>query len=299
VEVEASSPVTADSPALDICIVSWRSRELLRQCLATVVGQPEVANVVVVDNASGDGTVGMVRHDFPQVELIANEENLGFAAANNQAIRATESPFLLLLNPDTEVQPGALRVILDTFAGDDRIGAVAPQLVLPDGSIQLSCRSFPDPYGIACELLILARLASVDQSTGRYRMRTWDHDTRRDVDQPMASALAFRRAALDEVGLFDEGFPLFFNDVDLCFRLREADWRIVFEPKAKVMHRHGQSTRQVRPAAIIESHRGLIQFYHKHYRRRVWLLPYLAVIAGAWLTMWPRAALAWLAERGR
>jgi len=115
----------------------------------------------------------------------------------------------------------------------------------------------------------------------------------------MASALAVRRAAVDEVGLFDEGFPLYFNDVDLCYRLREAGWRIVFEPKAKVLHHHGQSTWQVRPRAVLESHRSLIRFYRKHYRGRVGWLGYWAAVALAGLTMYPRAAGAWLRRGGR
>ncbi|MCJ7752331.1 MAG: glycosyltransferase, partial [Armatimonadetes bacterium] len=123
--------------------------------------------------------------------------------------------------------------------------------------------------------------------------------SRREVDQPMASALAVRRAAFNEVDLFDESFRLYFNDVDLCYRLREAGWRIVFEPRARVLHHHGQSTRQVRPAAVLESHRSLIRFYRKHYRGRVGPAGYWAVVALAGLAMYPRAAGAWLLRGGR
>lgn len=287
------------SPQLDICIVSWRARDLLRACLRSVVGSPEAADVIVVDNASADGTVEMLRADFPTVRLIANEENRSFAAGNNQAIRAARSPFLLLLNPDTEVQPGALRALVDVFAEEPRVGAAAAQLILPDGSIQRSCRSFPEPGPILCDALGFARLFPRSRIFGRYRMRYWDYDTRREVDQPMASALALRRAALDEVGLFDEGFPLYFNDVDLCYRLRQAGWRVVFQPNARVRHHHGQSTRLVRPIALLDSHRGLIRFYRKHYRGRIGWLGYTAVTLGSWLTMYPRAALAWIPHRLR
>jgi hypothetical protein len=284
---------------LDTIVVSWRSRELLRGCLRSLVGQPEVAEIVVVDNASGDGTAEMVRAEFPAARLIANDRNLGFAAGNNQAIRATGAPFVLLLNPDTEVQPGALQALLDVFSEDARIAAVAPQLVLPDRSVQLSCRGFPEPGPLFHEAAGLARLFPKSESLSRYRMRFWDHSSRRDVDQPMASALALRRQALDEVGLFDEHFPLYFNDADLCYRLKRAGWRIVFEPRARVKHFFGESsTWQVRPAAVLESHRSLIGFYAKHYWGHICFCEYLAVVLGAWLTMWPRAALAWLL-RGR
>jgi GT2 family glycosyltransferase len=261
------------------------------------VGQPEAAEIVVVDNASGDGTVEMVQQEFPQVRLIANDRNLGFAAGNNQAIRATKAPFLFLLNPDTEVQPGALPALLGVFGEGERIAAVAPQLLLPEGPIQRSCRSFPEPAALLYDAVGLARLFPGSEALGRYRMTYWDHNSRREVDQPMASALALRRTALEEVGLFDEDFPLYFNDVDLCYRLRRAGWKILFEPKAKVVHHLGASTWQVRPAAIMESHRSLIRFYRKHYRGHVCCCAYWPVVAGAWLTMWPRAGAAWLAAR--
>lgn len=279
---------------LDVCIVSWRTRDLLRTCLRSIVGQPHIGLVVVVDNASGDGTVEMVREQFPAVHLIANEDNLGFARGSNQAIAATRADALLLLNPDTEVHPGAPAALLDVFRQDSRAGGAAAQLLLPDGSVQRSCRSFPTPAALLYDALGLARLFPKSRTFGRYRMTYWDHATRREVDQPMASALALRRAALVEVGGFDEQFPLFFNDVDLCYRLWAAGWKIIFEPAAKVTHRGGSSTWQVRPAAILASHDGLIHFYRKHYRGKVSMLGYCAVIAAAWLTKWPRAALAWL-----
>ena len=234
----------------------------------------------------------MVRAEFPQVHLIANDSNAGFAAGNNQAIRETTAPFVLLLNPDTEVQPGAIARMLAVFAEDPRISAVAPQLRFPDGTIQPSVRGFPEPAAIIFEGLGLARFFPRNVAANRYRLRDWDHNTRRDVDQPMASALMLRRTALDEVGLFDEAFPLYFNDVDLCYRLRQAGGRIVFEPEAKVTHHHGHSTRQVRAAAVVESHRSLQRFYRKHYRGRVGWLGYAAAVALSWLTTWPRAAMA-------
>ena len=286
------------SHKLDVCIVTWRSRDLLRACLQALDGKREVGDIVVVDNASGDGTVEMVRGEFPNVTLIANDENLGFAAANNQGLRATQAPFVLLLNPDTEVQEGALEALLARFEESDEIAAVAPQLILPSGEIQRSCRSFPRPGAVLLDALGLWRVMPGGELLGGYRMTYWDHDSRREVEQPMASALALRRRALEETGLFDEDFPLYFNDVDLCYRLREAGWKIVFEPAAQVIHYYGRSsTWQVRPAAIVESHRSLIRFYRKHYRGRIGCLGYWLVVSAAWLTAWPRALLASIAQR--
>ncbi len=188
---------------------------------------------MVVDNASGDGTIEMVRAEFAQVRLIVNERNLGYAAGNNQAIRASAAPFVLLLNPDTEVQAGALGGLLSAFGGDERVGAAAAQLLLPDGRIQRSCRSFPRPAAVLYDAIGLARLFPRSEVFGQYRMTYWDHSSPREVDQPMASALALRRAALDEVGLFDEDFPLYFNDVDLCYRLKQAGWKIRVRAQGK------------------------------------------------------------------
>ncbi len=284
----------------DVCIVTWRSRDLLRTCLASVTGQPGVSEIIVVDNASDDGTVDMVRAEFPAVRLIANAENRGFAAGNNQAIGAGTSPFILLLNPDTEVQPGALEALRQRLSEDPRAGAVAAQLLLPDGSVQLSCRSFPEPSALLWEITGLARLFPRSPIFGRYRMAYLDPTTGSEVDQPMFSALALRRAALDDVGIFDEAFPLYFNDVDLAYRLRQGGWSIILEPAAKVVHHYGQSsTWQVRFPTILESHRSLIRFYRKHYRGRIGWIGYTAVVLGAWLSMYPRAFVAWLLQRLR
>jgi len=287
------------SASCDVCIVSWRTRELLRACLRTAVGQPEVAWTVVVDNSSNDGTVEMVRAEFPEVHLIANAVNRGYAAANNQGISAGEAPFVLLLNPDTALMPGALGALLEEMQEDPKLGAVAPQLVLPDGSVERSCRSFPEPAALFCAAVGLSRLFPRSAAFGRYRMTYWDHDSRREVDQPMASALLLRRAALEEIGLFDESIPLYFNDVDLCYRLWQAGRKIVFQPAAKVLHHHGSSTGQARPRAVLESHRSLIRFYRKHYRGRTSFVGYWSVVLMAALTAYPRAALAWLAHPRR
>jgi hypothetical protein len=186
------------------------------------------------------------------------------------------------------------------FREDERVGAVAAQLVLPDGTVQRSCRSFPDPGALFWEALGMGRLFPKSHVIGRYRMRYWDHNSRAEVEQPMCSALALRRTTLAQVGLFDEAFPLYFNDVDLSYRMKQAGWRTLFVPEARVIHHFGRSsTWQVRPSSILQSHRSLIRFYRKHYAGRIPRLPYLAVVVGAWMTMCPRAGLSALLRRAR
>lgn len=256
---------------LSICIVNWNTRELLRQCLHSLpaaVGSL-VAEVIVVDNASADGSAQMVREEFPGVQLIANRENRFYAAANNQALRAARGSCCLLLNSDIVAPPGSLQTLVQWLAGRNRVGAVAPRLVYPDGTLQRSCRTFPGPEVVVYECLGLSRLFPRSRVFGKYRMGWWEYDEERAVDQPMASALLVRTAALEQVGLFDEQFPMFFNDVDLCRRLWDAGWEIWFTPAVTLMHHHGGSTRLVKRSMIAQSGRSFLAYYHKHYRGKI------------------------------
>ena len=264
------------APLLSICLVNWNTRDYLRACLQSIRDTttdlgPEV---IVVDNASADGSVGMVAGEFPEVTLIANEENLKYARGNNQALEASHGAYKLLLNPDVVLLPGAVAELLAALERHPQAGAVAPRLVHPDGSSQLSCRTFPDPAALAYEALGLARLFPRSRRFGAYRMSWWAHADERRVDQPMASAFMLRASALDDVGVFDDDFPIFFNDVDLCRRLVDAGHEVWFTPRAEVIHHVGASTRQVRRAMIAESHRSLLRYYEKHYRGRINPLAY-------------------------
>ncbi|MBM3474304.1 MAG: glycosyltransferase family 2 protein [Armatimonadetes bacterium] len=266
---------------LSICILNWNTREYLRACLQSIRDtrgdlEPEV---IVVDNASSDGSAEMVREEFPEVALIANAQNLKYARGNNQALEQATGTFRLLLNPDVVIQPGALAELLAAMDRHPRAGAVAPRLMNPDGSPQSSCRSFPHPAAILYEAIGLSKLFPRSRRFAAYRMGWWDHNDERTVDQPMASALMLRSEALDEVGLFDEGFPMFFNDVDLCRRLWDARWEVWFTPGAQVIHHVGASTRQVRREMVAESNRSLLRYYEKHYRGRVNPVVYAAARA--------------------
>ena len=256
---------------LAVCIVNWNTRDHLRRCLEALgehAGGLDL-QVIVVDNASSDGSADMVRAEFPGVDLVANDENAGYARGNNQALDRVEADFALLLNPDTIVSDGALQALLACAQRHPKAGAVAPKLVYPDGRLQRSCRSFPTPDVVIYEILRLSRLFPWSRRFGKYKMTWWAYDDERTVDQPMASAFMLRRAAVREVGIFDEDFPIFFNDVDLCKRLWDSGWEIWFTPEATVTHAHGASTSQVKRRMIVESHRSFLRFYRKHYRGHV------------------------------
>lgn len=265
---------------LSVCIVNWNTRQHLKACLESLYTHAEglELEVIVVDNASSDGSAAMVGECFPQVHLVANEKNEGYARGNNQALLQASAEYALLLNPDTRVQEGTLRGLLACAERHPRAGAIAPKLVYPDGRLQQSCRTFPTPDVVLYEVTGLSRLAPRSRVFGKYRMTWWDYDEERPVDQPMASALLLRKTAIEDVGYFDEAFPIFFNDVDLCKRLWDAGWEVWFTPSAVVTHFHGASTRQVRRAMIAESHHSWVRFYEKHYRGRISPISYWAAV---------------------
>jgi GT2 family glycosyltransferase len=256
---------------LSILIVNWNTRDLLRACLLSLrdTCRDIEHEVIVVDNASSDNSSSMVRAEFPEVKLLANSDNRGYAAGNNQAFNEARGEWIWLLNPDTEVQPGAPLAMCQFLQMHPHCGAVASMLVdAHTGKPQRSCRSFPTPAALWVEALGLARRFPRSRRFGFYRMGWWKYDDARMVEQPMASSLMLRWQAIEEAGgLFDEQFPIFFNDVDLAWRLHVAGWPIWYLPEAKVLHHGGASTRQVRPAMIHESHRSLQLFYQKHWRK--------------------------------
>ena len=256
---------------VSVIIVNWNTRDLLRACLRSLqVAEKEVeAEVIVVDNASTDGSAAITAEEFPEVRLIASEENLGWAKGNNVGLEAGKGRYLLLLNPDTEVRPNALVTMTRFMDAHPNAGACAPKLLNPDGTIQASLRRFPEPGHLLWDVLGIAKLFPHSPRFAAYRMGDFTFDHVAEVDQPMGAALFLRREAVEEVGLIDEAFPIFFNDVDWCYRAVRQGWKIYFVPDAEIVHYGGSSTSQVKPRMVTESHRSLERFYRKHYRDRL------------------------------
>lgn len=273
---------------LSIVIVSWNTRDLLRRCLETL--KPELADidseVFLVDNHSADNSAQMVASEHPWVKLITNDENLGFAAANNQAFKLAQGQNILLLNPDTEVLPGSIHKLLNFLDAHPTCAVVAPQLINSDGTIQRSCRQFPTFKGMLYELIGLSRIFPERQEFRQYKMLDWNHDDERQVDQPEGACLMIRRQIIDQVGSLDEGFFMLFEEVDWCYRIKQAGWQIWFTPQSQIIHHYGQSIKQVKARMILSSHRGLYRFWHKHYRHHRWYLDapaYAGLMALAYL----------------
>ena len=257
-----------DVMEVSVIIVNWNTRDLLLQCLESL-RQAKGAEVIVVDNASTDGSAEAVRSAYPEVRLIASGENLGWAKGNNVGIRAATGRYLLLLNPDTVIRPGALETLTRFMDEHPEAGACAPKLLNTDGTLQPSLRRFPEPSALLWDVLGLHKLFPKSPQFAAYRMGDFDYNQVAPVDQPMGAALFIRREALEAVGEIDEAFPIFFNDVDWCYRAVQAGWPIYFVPEAEIVHYGGSSTSQVKPRMVTESHRSLERFYRKHYRRRL------------------------------
>ena len=284
---------------ISILIVNWNTRELLRACLLSLrenLGAIE-HEIIVVDNASHDDSAPMVCAEFPEVLLIENATNEGYARANNQAFEHSKGEWIWLLNSDTEIFPRAAQELLEAFetfgtkasfsgfkgessTRNQKNGAVASALIdARDGTIQRSCRTFPTPKALWTEATNLQKIFKRSRKYGFYRYGDWNMKSARQIEQPMTSSLLVRREAIEDVGgLFDEQFPIFFNDVDLCFRLQQRGWRVWFCPQSRVKHWGGASTNQNKPKMIAESHRAMEAFYAKHWRFEYSKLVYFAII---------------------
>jgi len=257
---------------LSIAIVNWNASRFLVECLQSLQAHPPSVEheIFVVDNASDDFDERDFRAKFPHVKLIVNPYNAGYARANNQAIEASRGEYVLLLNPDTRVTEHALDKLIAFMDSHPDAAACGPKLVRPDGSVERSVRSFPYPAAVAFEFTGLSRILPRSRVFGGYRMRWFSYDEEAEVDQPMGSCLMLRRTAVEQVGVLDESFPIFFNEVDWLYRAKQMGWKVYFTPAAVVVHHGGASTAQAgRRKMIRESHESLVRFYAKHFRARI------------------------------
>jgi len=224
--------------------------------------------VLLIDNRSSDDTCRRIQSfvsDNPAypIRLISNYFNIGYAAAINQGLILAQGEFICVLGPDTILHPGALQGLINKLETNPKIGIAAPQLILLDNSIQPSCRRFPKIGDVLLELTGLPRILP-QYFKSDWKMDDFDHMTEMIVDQPEATCLFIRRKALEEVGLMDERFPIFFNDVDWCRRFHLKGWPILFVPTARVTHRRGTSV-NTRPARMIwKSHQGFYRYFRKY-----------------------------------
>lgn len=261
-------------PSLAVVILNYNRADLLRDCLDSIYAAPTrcVLSVWVVDNASTDGSPELVRSRFPQAHLIVSPRNGGFAYGNNLALReilrqASPPDAILLLNNDTIVPPGAFDGLVDYLEAHPEVGVVGPKLLLPDGSLDLACRrSFPTPEVAFYRMVGLSRLFPRSPRFGRYNLTYLDPDLETEVDAVVGACMLVRASVVREVGLLDEQFFMYGEDLDWAYRIRQYGWRIVYYPGVTVYHyKRASSTRRAIPS-IRAFYDAMRIFHRKHYR---------------------------------
>ena len=290
---------------LGIVILNWNTCDLLRRCLESVYASEGDFDhhVIVVDNASTDASAEMVRRDFPQAQLIASATNGGYSYGNNLGLRAlgygsqklpddsSEAPrYALLLNPDTELPPTALRDMVAFMDARPEVGAAGPRLVLPDGSLDRAChRSFPSPMVSLYHFSGLAKLFPGSPRFARYNMTYLPVDQEAEVDSVVGAYMQVRREAVEAVGLLDETFFMYGEDLDWAYRIKDAGWSIVYHPQVVVKHVKRAASRQSQRAQM-EFWRAMLLFYRKHYRTTTPLWLHSLIMTGLLVkggrTMW-------------
>lgn len=285
------------SPALSVVIVNWNAGHALGRCLASLAEHPPSVpyEVIVVDNASSDGSAQSAQADHPRIRLVANHENRGLAAANNQGIVASRAPLLLISNPDVVYGPGAADALLDVLHRHPRAAIVVPRLRYEDGSLHTSVGDLPTLGDAMAGRQAQRRRRSSDVASG-FWWDGWAHDEERRVGRGHEAAYLVSRRAVEEVGLQDEGYVLDWEGIDWTERMTALGWEVWFTPAAEVVHLGGVSIRQVPFRWIVRSHRGIYRYFAaRHPWWRPWLAPLLAARASAKLAA---AAVSDVYERG-
>lgn len=285
---------------ISIIIVSWNVRPLLLQCLASLQDAADGARmeIILVDNASQDGTAAAVRAAFPDVQMIANDENRGFTVGNNQGLAVASGQYLFLLNPDTEVRPGALSELWRFMQAHPRVGIAGPRLRYADGGIQSSRRRFPTLVTLFTESTIVQEYWPGLPWFGRYYVADRPADETQAVDWIVGAAMFVRREVYEQIGGLDEGFFMYCEELDWCQRAVEAGWQVVYHPKAEVMHYEGRSSEQVVAARHIRFFSSRVRYTRKYHGQfassclRVWLL-----MTFVW--QWLREGAKWLVGHKR
>ena len=265
---------------LSIIIVSWNVRDLLLNTLKTLYQfNPSLDfEVHVIDNNSSDDSVEQVRSHFPQVHLVENESNLGFAKANNQGISAANSNFILLLNPDTICVDDSITRMVNFLSKNSKVGMLGPKILNSDKrTIQYWCaRRLPQPVDVFFEDLKLSKLFPRHKFLNRQLMGEWNHLEEKEVECLSGACLMVRLETIREIGGLDEDYPLYWEDTDWCLRVRKSKWKILYLPQTKIIHIGGQSSLKSEGSAFVKSIKGCLRYFLKFHSKkdffRVWWL---------------------------
>lgn len=272
-----------DEQVVSIIVVSWNTKGLLKRCLDSIYATVLVPfEVLVVDNASDDGSAEMVESGFPEATLIRSAVNLGFSAANNLGIRQAHGEFVMLLNPDTVLLPGAVAGMLHYMNGYPDVGLIGPRLIMPDGQLQQSGRRFP---GLLRELMGITRVSRLFGSWYDEHLN-WgrtDFGKTVEVDEVSGACMLIRKSVLDQVGLLDERFFMYYEDVDLCYRLKKAGWKVVYMGEVEIIHVWAQGALK---AGILHSSGVMYHSQYLYFRKHHGLIPAIILRTMSQLLLW-------------
>jgi len=266
---------------LSIIIVSFNTKQLLTDCLNSIkiVVLSIKSEIFVVDNNSSDETVAMIKRDYPQAKLIVNKTNIGFSRANNQALKKAKGKYILILNPDTKLFPDTISKMIKFMDANQDIAVSTCKVQLPNGQLDKDCRRhFPTPWRAFCHFSGLSRLFSGSRLFDQYYFGYWSQEEEHEIDSCVGAFMMIRSSAIKKVGTFDEDFFFYGEDLDWCWRFKEAGYKVVYTPITKIIHYKGvasgmkaaskhlsKATRESKKKALAESTRAMELFYKKHY----------------------------------
>lgn len=268
-----------------IIIVNYKTLELTSNCVDSII-KSHTKNIdyeiIVVDNASEDGSIQKIKSQFPEIQTIINQENLGFSKANNIGIKASSGDYILLLNSDTIVEADTLKITMDFIKKHKHIGALGCKIVLPNGKLDLACkRSFPTPLNGIYHSLHLDTGFPDNKRFGEYNLTYIDENKTCSIDCIMGAFMLVPRKVIDEVGMLDEDFFMYGEDIDWCYRIKNAGYQIMYYPEARIFHHKKASGIGKRNPRVIEAfYDSMIIFYKKHYQNKYSKLTYWCVVTG-------------------
>jgi GT2 family glycosyltransferase len=278
---------------VSIIVVNWNTKSLLRDCLTSVYKQSRGIDfeIIVVDNASTDGSREMIRNDFPKVVLIENTKNRGFAAANNQGMAIAKGRYVLLLNSDTIVLDNCIANIISFADTHPRAGVIGCRVLNSDCTLQSTCFMFPSVLNLLLSSSYLYKIFPKSRFFGRELMTWWNANDVREVDIVKGCFMLVRREAIEKVGGLDESFFMYAEETDWCYRFRKCGWKVMFAPVGEIIHYGGQSTTQIPVAMIVQLRLSILKFIKKHYGwpshviARFLVALFFAVRLPVWLVM--------------
>jgi GT2 family glycosyltransferase len=265
---------------LSIIIVNWNTQDILRDCLRSIYEQGGEIDleVIVIDNASTDGSVEMVKKDFPQVTLIENSQNRGFAAANNQGIDISKGRYVLLLNSDTVVLDNAIAKTVAFADSHPKAAIVGCRVLNPDQTLQPTCFMFPSILNMLLSSSYLYKLFPRSKFFGREQMTWWDRNDIKEVDVVTGCFMLIRQKAIQQVGTMDEQFFMYGEETDWCYRFKQAGWKILFTPCAEIIHLGGQSAQKRATTMVVQLRKSILQFMKKHHGPLVYRIACLLTV---------------------